>query len=101
MATAGAEGGGHPSVADLPPTEPRLSASGASRRFAVSWAAGDISSGGEDEGTRIGAALRERDAPRLGLDAAGGRLTLTWGAPTPSEGQQLAPLWTADRSLAP
>jgi hypothetical protein len=39
--------------------------------------------------------------PSLAVDAAGRRLTLTWGAPTPSEDQQLAPLWTADRSRAP
>lgn len=206
-------------VADLPPTEPRLSAAAAAGRFAVSWAAADISSGGEDEGTRIGAALRGRDSgwrartlearasgahfdaggarvfvdptgratvvwggqnpvgvprvraarlpngalvtlrsisglpaglgdaalvrdgriavataegarpasqagvallpvvniaagitepvaapaivPSLAVDAAGRRLTLSWGAPTPSEGQQLAPLWTADRPLDP
>ena len=206
-------------VADLPATEPRLSAAGAAGRFAVSWAASTLSSGGEDEGTRIGAALRGRDGrwrartlearangatfdgggarvfvdrtglatvvwggqnpvgvprvraarlpsgalvtlrsvsglpaaladaalipdgrvavataegarpasqagvallpvvniaagitqpvaapaivPSLAVDTAGRRLTLTWGAPTPSEGPQLAPLWTADRSLAP
>jgi hypothetical protein len=206
-------------VADLPPTELRLSAAGARGRFAVAWAAADISSGGQDEGTRIGAALRGRDGhwrartlearssgapfeaggarafvdrsgratvvwggqnpvgvprvraarlptgamvtlgsvsglpaaladaaligdgriavvstegprpasqaavallpvaniaagipqpvaapaivPSLAVDAAGRRLTLTWGVPTPSEDQQLASLWTADRSLAP
>jgi hypothetical protein len=211
--------GGMTRVADLPATEPRLSAAAAAGRFAVSWAAGDISSGGEDEGTRIGAAQRGRDSawrartlearasgghfdaggslvfadrigratvvwggqnpvgvprvraarlpngalvtlrsvsglpaaladaslvpdgriavataegarpasqagvallpvaniaagitepvaapaivPSLAVDAAGRRLTLSWGAPAPSEGQQLAPLWTADRPLDP
>jgi hypothetical protein len=39
--------------------------------------------------------------PSLAVDTPGRRLTLSWGTPTPSEGQQLAPLSTADRSLAP
>jgi len=97
-------------VADLPATEPRLSAAGASGRFAVSWAAAKISSAGEDQGTRVGAAVRDRDsgwrartleARDTGAQVHGPGLTatLSWAVPTPSEGQLVGTLWTAERPL--
>ena len=46
-------------VADLPPTTPGLSVAAAHGLFVVGWASHDISSGGEDMGINIGAAVRE------------------------------------------
>jgi hypothetical protein len=89
-------------VAALPATEPRLSAAAARGRFAVSWAAANLSSAGEDEGTRIGAAVRgrrsgwrartleartsggrfESGGARVVVDRTG-RATVVWGGQNP------------------
>jgi hypothetical protein len=48
-------------VAELPPSEPLVSVAAAHGTFLVAWASHDISSGGEDRGTEIGAAVRRHD----------------------------------------
>jgi hypothetical protein len=70
-------------VAELPPSEPLVSVAAAHGTFLVAWASHDLSSGGEDRGTVIGAAVRRLDgrwrARTLERTATGGGVRLASG----------------------